>query len=93
MQLAITICVVLINWITIGNSRLLGNFVKIGIDKFQGCNIGLLKSIDLITLYMKLSQIFVINLLILTKSYNFVDFIVVMFVIIGIRMKYQLPGI
>ena len=58
----------------IGNSRLLGNFVTIGIGKFQGCNIGLLKSNDLITLYMKLSQIFMINLLILTESYNFVNF-------------------
>ena len=61
--------IVLINQITIGNSRLSGNFVTIGISKFQGYNIGLLKSNDLITLYMKLSQIFVINLLILTVLY------------------------
>ena len=61
--------IVLINQITIGNSRLSGNFVTIGISKFQGYNISLLKSNDLITLYMKLSQIFVINLLILTVLY------------------------
>ena len=60
---------ILINQITIGNSRLLGNFVTIGIGKFQGYNIGLLKLNDLITLYMNLSQIFVINLLILTVLY------------------------
>ena len=49
--------VVLINRITIRNGRLLGNFVTIGIGKFQGCNICLLKSNDLITLYLKLNQI------------------------------------
>ena len=75
----------------IGNSRLLGNFVTIGIGEFQGCNIGLLKSNDLITLYMELSQIFMINLLILTESYNFVNFC--MFVIISIGLKYRLSGI
>ena len=61
---------------TIGNSRLLGNFLTIGIGRFYDCIISLLKSDDLLTLYLKLNQIFVINLLILTKSYNFVHFIV-----------------
>ena len=67
--------VVPINWITIRN-RLLGNFATISIGKFQGYNIGLLKSNDLITLYMKLSQISVSNLLILTEPYHFVNLIV-----------------
>ena len=50
--------VVPINWITIGNSRLLGNFLTIGIGRFYNCTIGLLKSDNLITLYLKLNQIF-----------------------------------
>ena len=54
--------------------RSLGNFVTISIDKFYGCNISLLKSNNLITLHLKSNQIFVINLLILTESYNFVKF-------------------
>ena len=57
-----------INRIIIGNSRLLGNFMTIGIGRFYDCTIGLLKSDNLITLYLKLNQIFVINLLILTES-------------------------
>ena len=68
--------VVLINRITIENSRSLGNFLTIGIGRFYDGTIGLLKSDNLITLYLKLNQIFVINLLILTESYNFVHFIV-----------------
>ena len=70
-------CIVVpINRITIKNSRLLGNFLTIGIGRFYDCTIGLLKSDNLITLYLKLNQIFVINLLILTESYNFAHFIV-----------------
>ena len=68
--------VVPINQITIGNSRLLGNFLAIGISRFYDCTIGLLKLDNLITLYLKLNQIFVINSLILTESYIFVHFIV-----------------
>ena len=68
--------VVPINRITIGNSRLLGNFLTIGIGRFYNCTIGLLKSDNLITLYLKLNQIFVINFLILTESYNIVHLIV-----------------
>ena len=68
--------VVPINRITIGNSRLLGNFLTISIGRFYNYTIGLLKSDNLITLYLKLNQIFVINLLILTESYNFVHLIV-----------------
>ena len=68
--------VVPINRITIGNSRLLGNFLTIGIGRLYDCTIVLLKSDNLITLYLKLNQIFVINLLSLTESYNFVHFIV-----------------
>ena len=81
--------VVPINRITIGNSRLLENFLTIGIVRFYDCAIGLLKSDNLITLYLKSNQIFIINLLILTESYNFVHFIVV----IGIGLKYRLSGI
>ena len=66
-------------------------FLAIGIGRLYDCTIGLLKSHNLITLYLKLNQIFVINLLILTESYNFVHFIV--FVVIGIRLKYRLSGI
>ena len=70
-------CIVVpINRITIENSRLLGNFLTIGIGRFYDCTIGLLKSDNLITSYLKLNQIFVINLLILAESYNFVHFIV-----------------
>ena len=79
-------CVVPINQITIGHSRLLGNFVTIGIGKFQGCSISLLKSNDIITLYVKLSQVFVVNLLILTAILQFCKFYC-MFVIIDIRLK------
>ena len=86
MYIYVHASVVLINWFTIRNSRLLenfltnsrllGNFLTIGISRFYDCTIGLLKSDNLITLYLKLYQIFVINLLILTESYNFVHFIV-----------------
>ena len=58
--------------------------MTIGIDKFQGCNITLLKSIDLITLYMKLHHIFVIS-----QNRKFCC----IFVIIGIGLKYRLSGI
>ena len=68
--------VVPINQITIGNSRLLEKFLTIGIGRFYNCTIGLLKSDNLITLYLKLNQIFLINLLILTESYNTVHLIV-----------------
>ena len=68
--------VVPINRITIDNSRLLGNFLTNDIGRFYDGTIGLLKSDNLITLYLKLSQIFVINLLILRESYNFAHFIV-----------------
>ena len=62
--------VVPINRITIGNSRLSVNFLTIGIGRFYDYTISFLKSDNLITLYLKLNQIFVINLLILTGSYN-----------------------
>ena len=75
-NLSVLVSVVPINRITFGNSRLLGNFLTISIGRFYDCTIGLLKSDNLITLYLKLNQIFVINLLILTESYNFVYFIV-----------------
>ena len=73
---SLSVSVVPINWITIGNSRLLGNFLTIIISRFYDCTIGLLKSDNRIALYLKLNEIFVINLLILTESYNFVHFIV-----------------
>ena len=73
---SLSVSVVPINWITITNSRLLGNFLTISISRFYDCTIGLLKSDNRITLYLKLNQIFVINVLILTESYNFVHFIV-----------------
>ena len=68
--------VVPINRITIGNSRLLGNFVTIGNGKFLRCKIGLFKSNNLMNLHLKLHQRFVINMLILIECYNFVSFIV-----------------
>ena len=37
------VSVVPINRITIGNSKLLGNFLTIGIGRFYDCTIGLLK--------------------------------------------------
>ena len=80
--------VVPINRVTIGNSRLLGNFLTIGIGRFYDCTISLLKSDNLITLSLKLNQI-------IANFDRILQFCVFycMFVVIGIGLKYRLSGI
>ena len=88
-----TISVVPINRITIRNSRLLGNFLTIGISRFYDCTISLLKSDNFITLY-----ILEIKPNLCNKFANFdivLQFCVFycIFVAIGIGLKYPLSGI
>ena len=84
--------VVLINWITIRNSRLLENFVTIGIGKFKGLNISLSKSSNSNTLYVLVTE---------SNNHNkFSNYVRVLqfcnfyclFVIIGIGLKYWPSG-
>ena len=48
-------------------------------------NVAIYRRTKIKALYLKLNQIFVINLLILTESYNFASFIVCVIIFIGLK--------
>ena len=83
------ISVVLINRITIGNSRLWGNFLTIGIDRFYNCTIGL---IILYKLVLEIKPNLCNKFANCDRILQFCAFYC-MFVVIGIGLKYWLSGI